>query len=341
MNVAPKISVNLVCWNHLPHLKNCLDNVLKQDYPNFELIFIDNNSSDGSEEFVRQNFPQVKVLQTGRNTGYAGGHNIGISKSDGEFVMLLTPDIEMPVNFLSELIKPLLQDEKIAGAQGKQVRREERAGKKLIDSTGIFLNTSRRPFDRGQNELDSGQYDRAGEVFGCNGAAVLYRRSALEDIALDGEILDEDIFAYWDDVDLAWRLRAYGWKLWYEAPAVLIHGRAAGASPGGYKKIFSLIKHRRSTISLFAKKLSLKNNILVLVKNDQGWPFWSRLPLIAVRQILILGYSLLIEPKTFAVLPMMFKQLPKAFRKRQFIKKHRRVSPKEVAQWFVPRSFWI
>lgn len=331
----PKISASLVGYNSRDHLYDCLQGVLSQDYPNLDVVFIDNNSQDGSEEFVRQKFPQVRVVQTGRNTGYAGGHNIGIEETDGDFIWILTPDLRLKPDFLNNLYQAIVGDDKIAGVQGKLLHPiKDKGGENIIDSTGIFLNTSRRPFDRGQNEVDEGQYDEAGEVFGVNGAAPLYKRKALLDVAINGKILDEDIFMYWDDIDLAWRLRAKGWKLWYEPKALGFHGRAAGASPGGYKRIVSLVKHRKK-LSLIAKKMSLKNNILVIAKNDMGWPFWKNLPIILLRQILIFGYSILIEPKTLSAIPKLIKQLPNAFKKRRIIAKTRKTSPRNVVKWFL------
>ncbi len=331
----PKITANLLGFNSKRHLEPALKSVLAQDYPSLEVVFIDNGSTDGSEEFVRSNFPEVKVRQTGRNLGFSGGHNFGIRESRAEFVWTLTPDLKLSSDFLSQLFRRISLDEKIAGVQGKLLRpTPDERGKYTIDSTGIFLNSWRRPRDRGQNEKDNGQYNSAGEVWGVNGAAPLYRKAALLDIAIDGEIMDEDLFMYWDDIDLSWRLRARGWKLWYEPKAWGFHGREAGASPGGYKKVFALIKHRRGKIPLYAKKFSLQNNILVLLKNDSGWPFWLGLPKILFRQALIFGYTLIIEPKVLGVLPKMLKRVPVMLKKRKFIAKTRRVPVALVANWF-------
>ena len=330
--MVPKISVNLVGYKHRKYLQSCFENALKQDYPNFEITFIDNNSGDGSEEFAREHFPQVRVIQTGSNTGYSGGHNIGVKESDGEFVMFLTPDVDMKPNFLSEMIKPLIRDPRIGGVGGKLLRPQPIDGKYVFDTTGIIIQHSRRAIDRRQLSADVGQYDTAEEVFAVNGACPLYRRSALMDAAIDGEVLDEDIFAYWDDVDLGWRLRNFGWKIWYQPTAVAYHERAQGRSKGGYKKIFNFIRHHRQ-FSLFTRKLNWKNHIFMIIKNDFGWPMLRDLPKLLARETAMLGYMVVFEPKTLTVIPTFFKQLPNILRKRKIIKSRRKMTDAEMDHW--------
>src|SRR3989344_7147364 len=120
--MQPKISVNVLGWNSRSLLEPCFNSVLAQDYPNFELVFIDNASGDGSEDFVRKNFPNVRVIQTGKNLGFAGGHNVGIRETDGELILILNPDVVLRPAYLRLAIEPMLQDEKIAGVQGKLLR---------------------------------------------------------------------------------------------------------------------------------------------------------------------------------------------------------------------------
>src|SRR3989338_7108923 len=242
--MKPKISVNVLGYNSREKLNECFVAVLAQDYENFEVLFIDNNSADGSEEYVRHNWPNIKIIQTGKNLGYSGGHNVGIKSTDADFVVFLNPDVKLSKNYLSCAVEPMLADDKVAGVQGKLLRPSGELQPSnilknvggLIDSAGIVIGRTRRARDRGQWEHDNGQYETAQQVFAINGACPVYRKSALLDIAIDGEILDEDFFAYWDDVDLGWRLRHRGWKLFYQPKAVVIHERGSGSSKSGYKK---------------------------------------------------------------------------------------------------------
>ena len=333
-NTLPKISASLVCYNGRALIGRCLASVLAQDYPNLAVVVIDNNSSDGSADYIRKNFPSVRLVEAGRNAGYSGGHNLGLRSTDSDFIWLLTQDLQVSPDYLRRVYERIILDDRIAGAQGKLLRFDpDDRSVYTIDSVGICLNNSRRPHALGQNEKDFGQYAQAAEVWGLDGAAPLYRRAALQDAAINGEVLDEDIFMYWDDIDISWRLRARGWKLWYEPAAVAWHGRSAGASPGGYRKVFSLIRHRRRRLSLFAKKMSFKNNLLVLIKNDMGAPFWRALPLILARLTAMLVYTILIEPKVLSVLPALFKQIPAALGKRRYVARHRRGWPQKTAGW--------
>jgi cellulose synthase/poly-beta-1,6-N-acetylglucosamine synthase-like glycosyltransferase len=99
-----------------------------------------------------------------------------------------------------------------------------RPGRTVIDSAGIRLPRHRRPRDRGSDETDGGQYDRAEFVFGVSGAAMMLRRAALADLAVGGEVVDEDFFAYHDDTDLCWRANRLGWRVLYEPRARGVHG---------------------------------------------------------------------------------------------------------------------
>ena len=325
----PKITVQVLGYKHRAYLEKCFKSILTQDYPNFELVFIDNNSSDGSEEFARQFDSRIQVIQTGANTGYSGGHNIGIKQTESDFISFVNPDLEMEPNFFSEMIKPMLRDEKIAGVQAKLVRPEPVNGKKILDGTGLVINHSRAISDKGQLEEDNGQYDIPGEVFALNGSCPLYRRLALKDAEIEGEVLDEDLFAYYDDSDLGWRLRNFGWKLWYQPTAIAYHERAIGKTKGG---LLALIKHRQN-MSFFGKKLSFKNWIFLILKNDFGWPFVRDLPFILKRFLFIFIFTLIFDARVLSILPTFFKQLPRIWYKRKIVKSRRKLSSKEFDKW--------
>lgn len=332
MENYPKISVQILGFNEKHHLKAAFERIREQDYPNFDVTYIDNASTDGSEHFVRQNFPEVRVIQTGVNNHYGPAHNKGIASTDGEFVCILNADLELAPNYLSLAIKPLLADPQVAGVQGKLLRPEPVNGKYVLDGTGLTITRSRKIRDRGQLELDNGQYDSAGEVFALNGSSPVYRRSALQDAAFEGEIIDEDMTAFYDDSDLGWRLRHRGWKLWYEPQALVYHERGFGQSPSGYKNIFALVKFR-SKFSLRSRRLAWRNRIFLILKNDYGAPFWKSLPFILAQQITELGFIVLFETKTLGIVPKMLSQLPRIFKKRKFIKDTAKVKPEFVNTW--------
>lgn len=319
MENFPKVSVNILGFNEKHNLDEALTTAFAQDYPNFEITYIDNASTDGSEEYVRKTFPQIKVIQTGENRHYGPAHNKGLAATTGEIVWFLNTDIKLEPNYLSEAVKALLSDPKIAGVQGKMVRPIKQNGKFVLDGTGLTINRTRVVKDRGQLEEDNGQYDTPGEVFAACGAGPVYKRAALEDIAIDGEVMDEDITAFFDDSDMGWRLRHYGWKIWYQPTAIMYHERGVGQSPTGYRNILALVKFRKK-FGLRTKQLSWKNKTYIVLKNDFGKTLRRDWPYILIREIAMFGFILIFETATLKILPTVFRQLPNIFRKRKIIK---------------------
>lgn len=333
MNQFPKISVNILGTNECDQIAKALPSILKQDYPNFEVLYIDNASTDGSEEFVRQNFPQIKVLQTGENRHYGPAHNKGFAATDGELICILNSDLELAPNYLSECVKALQQDLKIAGVQGKTLRPKAQSGEpQIIDGTGLVIDRMRIVRDRGQLEVDTGQYDTPGEVFAICGSNPVYRRKALEDVAIDGEIIDEDIRAFFDDSDLGWRLRHQGWKLWYQPTAISYHERGVGQSPTGYRNILALVKFRKR-FSVMTKQLAWRNKIFIVLKNDFGKTLRRDWPKILLRELATLVFITIFETKTLLILPTMIRQLPRIWRKRKIIKSRSVLGANNIIQF--------
>ncbi|QQS22615.1 glycosyltransferase family 2 protein [bacterium] len=338
MNQFPKISVNILGTNEKHHLQKAFTSIFKQDYPNFEVLYIDNASTDGSEEFVRQNFPQVKILQTGENRHYGPAHNKGIAATDSELVCILNTDLELAPNYLSEAVKALMQDEKIAGVQGKTLRPKKNPNdpneQQIIDGTGLTIDRMRIVRDRGQLEVDKGQYDTPQEVLAICGSNPVYRRAALMDVAISGEVIDEDMRAFFDDSDLGWRLRHQGWKLWYQPTAISYHERGVGQSPGGYRNIFALVKFRKQ-FSTMTKQLSWRNKIFLTLKNDFGKTLRRDWPRILVREIATLGFITIFETKTLLIVPTMIRQLPSILRKRRIIKNRSVLGDENISRFII------
>ncbi|MFA6436708.1 MAG: glycosyltransferase family 2 protein [Candidatus Paceibacterota bacterium] len=374
----PKINVNILTWNGEKYLKPCLDSALAQDYSNYEVLIIDNNSSDKTVKIIenyfdsekrkakREKHKKISFIQNKENVGFAAGHNQGIKLTDGEYVMLLNQDAILSPSFLSEAIKILEKDKKIAALQPKVLKYDFKANqpKNIFDTTGLLMLKNRRILNRGQGQRDDGQFDKQEEIFGADGAVPVYRRSALEDTRLlifnnkrisppsrkatEGasssnfslpmadqkeelcEFFDESFFAYKEDVDLAWRLRLYGWKAIYAPSVLAYHERGAGESAS--KKSLEILKERKG-ISLFAKKISFKNQRLMQIKNEILSSYIKDFPLIFWKEIRSWGYVVLFERKIFKIIPDLLKQIPKAFRQRKIIMKSKKVGAKEMERW--------
>jgi len=340
----PLVSVSILTYNgeHLPYnsqkyIENCLGSVFAQTYPYLEVIIIDNNSIERTKDYLKKISDKFKVRSffNSSNLGLCVGHNQGIKKSKGEYVLCLNQDAVLDKNFISRAVESFNKDSQIATIQGKLMQEE---GKK-IDTTGLMMLKTRRVISRGQGQTDKGQFEKQEEIFGADGAAPIYRRKALEDIKLvfkrndqwEEEYLDEDFFMYKDDVDLAWRMRLYGWKTVYQPKCLAWHSRTSGESAS--LNYFDIIRERRK-IGGFAKYFSFKNHRLVLIKNDQLQLLIKHLPWFLFNEIGAWGYALLFERRTWQAIRKLFQQAPLAWQKRKIIMTKKRVEPREIARWF-------
>lgn len=313
MEQWPVVSVAIINYNGAPHLEGCLSAVLAQSYQNMELFVIDNASTDGSADDVAGSFPEVRLIRNEANQGFCRAFNQGVRLSIGEFVMPLNPDVLMSKDFVACMVAAARQGEEIGAVSGKLLRDEGGT----IDSTGLLLGRSRRPKDRGQGERDRGQYDQPGEVFAACGAAPLYRREMLEDVAVDGEYMDESFFVYYDDVDLGWRARLLGWRCVYAPEAIAYHLR------GGHDRIS---RGSRSGDRTKIKVHAIKNRYLMIVKNDSFGGLVRDLPFIALSDVPRAIYIALFWPKLARGWLEFLRLLPLALRRRQLIKAKKRVT---------------
>lgn len=230
--MKPDISVIIVTWNSRRRIPASVGSVLGLEGVTKEVIIVDNGSRDGTGQWVAELHPEVRLLENRENRGFSAANNQGIAQAAGEFIILLNDDARLDPFFAARLVKKLRSEPRIGSATGKVLRSPPASSApneglpRYIDTTGIELNRSRLcPLDRGSGQLDSSAHDIPGEIFGPSAAAAFYRRDALDEVAIDGEYLDEDFFAYYEDVDLAWRLKRHGWRSVYEPRALAFHER--------------------------------------------------------------------------------------------------------------------
>jgi len=339
-----KVSIQIVTWNSMRYIMDCLESLMRQTFRDFSIMIIDNGSDDGTVEFIRSQYPTVSVLQNFRNLGFCKANNQGIHLAKTDYVLLLNPDVILEENFLQRIINFADQHPEGGSFGGKVLRLRteaiddadqsglrEAVKSDIIDSAGLKIFKSRYAVDLGQGEKDKGQYDRTKEVFGISGACVLYRKSALNEIMIKNEFFDQDFFAYKEDIDLAWRLRLYGFACWYFPEAVCYHHRRLMSQEG--KNVKDLFIHRRD-ISKMLRSLSFRNHHLMLFKNDQLINFLLHLPWILFREIKVLFYVLFFEPFQYRNIIGIFRLLPSIFIKRRVIMAHKKVSPSEIRKWF-------
>jgi GT2 family glycosyltransferase len=210
----PLISVVIVNFNGLRFLDPCLSSLAGQSFKNFEIILVDNHSSDGSAGYIREHFPSVTLIETEKNLGFAGGTNAGIRASCGEYILTLNNDTVADPFFIENLVRPMASDTRLGMCASKMLFPDGR-----INSTGICISRSGAAWDRQIFEQDTGHYDTEEEVFGPCAGAALYRRAMLDETGL----FDEDFFIYMEDVDLAFRARLAGWECRFIPSARVTH----------------------------------------------------------------------------------------------------------------------
>ena len=321
MSSTALVSVNVLATNERHCLRRCLDCIHRQTYSPLEILVIDNASTDGTSELVRSEYPNVGLIRNETNLGYCRSHNIGIRSCKGDYVMPLNADIFMEPGFIEAKVRAIETAPNVGMAEGKLLRipgaDAETPQRKVIDGTATVLTRARRNFERGQTEPDKGQYDETEFVFGASGAAPLYRREMLDDIAISLEYFDEDFFIYRDEVDLAWRAQWRGWKCLYTPEAVAYHVRA-----------YAPDKRRR--VPKHFRQLQLRNRYLMIIKNAS----WRNL-LRDVHHILWFefrqwGYVPIFEPHLIKGLFGAIRLLPKMMRKRRVISERRRETPSYI-----------
>lgn len=194
-----------------------IESLLSQTLKPF-VVVVDNASTDGSPQNISSSFPGVKIISNSENKGYAGGVNPGIQlaiEEGAKYVAPFNDDAKADVHWLETLVSFLELHEEYAAVTCKVLKSDGNT----IDSTGDFYTNWGLTFPRGRDEIDSGQYDNSTEVFTASGAASLFRVSALHEVGL----FDEDFFAYYEDVDLGFRLQLAGWKIGFSPEAIVYH----------------------------------------------------------------------------------------------------------------------
>jgi GT2 family glycosyltransferase len=215
---SPKISVIIVNYNGKKLLENCLESLFKTDYNNFEVILVDNNSTDGSMEFVTKNYPKIIVIKLDSNKGFAEPNNIGAKIAKGEYLLFLNNDTVTTTNFISEMVKVLEKDEKIAICQSLLLKPDGN-----IDSSGDFIDKMGIVYN------SKTKTDEIKEISSARGASMLIRKKIFD--KLGG--FDEKFFFSFEDVDLGWRSWILGYKVVIVPNSIVYH--SAGKTSSNFK----------------------------------------------------------------------------------------------------------
>ncbi|MDO4619743.1 MAG: glycosyltransferase family 2 protein [Lachnospiraceae bacterium] len=241
-----KTSLVIPNYNGIQYIGDCLQSLRSQTLSPDRVIVVDNGSSDGSNALVREQFPEVQLIEFPENTGFCGAVNEGIRASaDMDYVILLNNDTIADPDFVRELVKAMEEDSRRFSAQARMLQMKDPS---LLDDAGDLYCALGWAFARGKGK-PAERYDRPGKIFfSCAGAAI-YRISLLNEIGL----FDEHHFAYLEDADIGWRARISGYINYYVPSAVVRH--VGSASSGSVYNLFKVKNTSRNSIYLIAKNM--------------------------------------------------------------------------------------
>lgn len=298
------VSVVVLNWNGKKHLKICLDSLKEASYKPVEVIVVDNNSTDGSAEMVEKEYPFVVLIKNKKNVGYAGGNNIGIQKSNGEYIFILNNDTKLAKNFLEPLVLDMERDKNLACVQPKLVYAQS---PHVLNAVGSFFTRTGFLYHYGyRKSAKLAKYNKKLFIYSAKGAAMLLRKSALDTVGL----FDEDFFIFFEETDLCHRFWLSGYNVLYQPASVVYHYEAVDTS--------AQMKDFRRNF------LSLRNRICSFLKNLETANLLKVLPFLFVIYVLSFGYSLVRLRFDFSLAVVMsvlwnVYQLPNTLKKRYTI----------------------
>jgi GT2 family glycosyltransferase len=254
----PYFSLVIVNYNGLRWLNTCLSSVYNQTFSDFEVIFVDNKSSDESVAFVKSNYPLVSVIENDHNDGFAGGNNLGFLSSKGEYILLVNNDMELPSDFLQKMFLITKEHGEMVVFQ-PQIRLMDR--REYLDNCGSFWTSSSLLYHLGYGKhYDNDKYNSVLKVFAVKGACMCINRSIIEKIGL----FDEDAWCYYEETDFCHRALLSGYDVKYIPNAIIYHAMGGTSSffDSGYVQFHNI----KNKLSSFYKNFSYVEFFLTFLK---------------------------------------------------------------------------
>lgn len=311
------ISVIIVNYNGEKWLKRCLTSLTNQTYRYFEIIFVDNASTDRSVNFVKKYFPKVNIIRNQANLGFAGGNNVGIRQAKGEYLLILNNDIFCENDFLEKLVKSFTDCPSASLIQPKIVLMDN---PKLLDCAGSFWTDSTFLYHHGYQEKSSlPVFNQSYPVFSLKGAAMLIKRQVFEKTGL----FDHDFWCYYEETDYCHRAWLAGFECWYYPKATVYH------AVGGTTK---------KQDAAFLQFYNFKNKLLSFLKNWGGVSLISIIPTFLTMNVGVSFYWLIQgRGKHFLSIYRAFWwnliHLNQTMKKRRQMQKLRVKSDREILKW--------
>ena len=250
-NEMKKVAIAILNWNGKNWLEKFLPSVI-QHSAEAEIYVIDNASTDDSVQFLQSHFPSVKIVNNEKNTGFAGGYNEGLKKIDEEIYCLLNSDVEVTENWISPVLNLFESDPNIAAIQPKVLSYDRKDEFEFAGAAGGMIDNLGYPYCRGRifekTEKDNGQYNDETEIFWASGCAMFIRSKDFR----EQNGFDERFFAHQEEIDLCWRLKNSGRKIYYTGKSTVYHVGGGTLNKQNPQKTFL---NMRNNLSMLAKNL--------------------------------------------------------------------------------------
>ena len=315
---SPKVSIIIVNYNGKELLQKCLDSLLKVNYNNFEIILVDNNSTDGSVEFITKNYPSLIIIKLDSNKGFAEPNNVAAKISKGKYLLFLNNDTVVTPNFISEMVKVMETDKKIAICQSLLLKPDG-----SVDSSGDFID------HLGVVYNSKTKIDEIREVSSAKGASMLVRSDIFK--KLGG--FDQKFFVTFEDVDLCWRSWILGYRVLIIPTSIVYHVGGITIKKLKSEIAFHGFKNQISMkITNFETKLVFKKLLIFFIKYGlRESKIWIDYSLTGTTSLTPTKYEKKIaaKPRITIILKSLFWILTNS---RYLIKKHHEINTNRVLQ---------
>ncbi|MDD5005784.1 MAG: glycosyltransferase family 2 protein [Candidatus Omnitrophica bacterium] len=313
------VSIIILNYNGKEFLKSCLDSVLASTYQNFEIIVVDNASTDDSVLFLRNNYSaKINIVSERKNYGVPGGRNIGFNYSKGEYIIFLDNDTVVEKGWIEEFLSVFSKDEKIAVAQAKLLNM---AQKDRFDHAGDFITPFGFLVERSNGAKDTGQFDRVENIFNAKGAATMIKSSAFKELGM----YDDSYFMYLEETDFCWRAWLSGCRVVFSPKSIVWHAY-----------ITKLKDEKKYYSNYIVRYFGCRNYLITVLKNANFFNVFKML-FFQVSGFLILSLLFLLRGKfsdAFFILKAIFSVIwdfPKIISKRNLVQKNiRKVKDRDI-----------
>ncbi|MCC6934304.1 MAG: glycosyltransferase [Candidatus Yanofskybacteria bacterium] len=345
----PLVTIQIVVRNGERYLRHCLAAVRAQTYPHVDVVVLDNVSTDTTCDIVREF--GYRLIEHSTNLGMWPGQEWLLPQTSGEYILALSVDVILHPQFIEEAVRACEADHGIAAVQGKFFQysiADLEAGRTslsqaIIDTCGFALTRARRVVNIGHGTPDDAAHQEAQDIFGVEGAAPFFRRTALEQCRIPAEqpnapgmLIDPDYFWYGDDLDLAWRMTLFGHRQRFIPSAIAWHDRSTTKGSAATPVIGQLRRLSvRRAIPVRKRQLDWANVRFTIIKNDYIINILRDAIPIMLRELSVQGYMLFFEPRVLAAWVRLICLLPRMIRRRRSVLKRAVVSPGVMHRWYL------